>query len=143
MENKCKFFAWTLVQKKILTSNNLALRGWSIQSPCPLCHLHAETSTHLCLSCSYAWEVWSSVMGASGFDLSLCWCSQMSLLPCTPGGKLHRIVLRRSVDENSMELLSTSCGIFGRKETVASFRASRRLPRTWWSWPFRPLTFTN
>ena len=61
----------TLVQKKILTSDNLALRGWSIQSLCPLCHLYAETCTHLCLSCSYAWEVWSSVMGAPGFDLSL------------------------------------------------------------------------
>jgi hypothetical protein len=37
VENKCKVFAWILVQEKILTAKNLQKRGWPHQDHCVLC----------------------------------------------------------------------------------------------------------
>jgi hypothetical protein len=36
-EPKCKSFAWILLQRKILTANNLAKRGWPHDPLCKLC----------------------------------------------------------------------------------------------------------
>jgi hypothetical protein len=48
-EEKHRFFAWLLVQRKILTSDKLMVRNW----PC-----EPETAEHLCLHCIFAQEAW-------------------------------------------------------------------------------------
>jgi hypothetical protein len=57
-EPKCRIFAWTLLQHKILTANNLAKRGWPHDPICKLCQTSLETPTHLCLDCPFTRAVW-------------------------------------------------------------------------------------
>jgi hypothetical protein len=61
VEDKHRFFAWLLVQYKLLTSDNLAARSWPCNPICPLCDQEQETVEHLVLTCVYAQEVWLRV----------------------------------------------------------------------------------
>ncbi|KAF0897146.1 hypothetical protein E2562_033941 [Oryza meyeriana var. granulata] len=36
--NKCKLFAWLIIQNKVWTSDRLEARGWPNNCDCPLCH---------------------------------------------------------------------------------------------------------
>lgn len=75
-EPKIRFFAWTLLHGKILTADNLALRGWTHNPICQLCRIHPETIAHLCRDCSYTSEVWRLVKN---------WSSSTSLvIPAAP-----------------------------------------------------------
>jgi hypothetical protein len=58
-EPKCRFFAWTLLHKKILTANNLMKRHWPNDPICKLCGIEPETPTHLCKDCTFTKQVWS------------------------------------------------------------------------------------
>jgi len=64
-ENKCKFFAWVLIRNKLLTTDNLARRGWPHQPSYALCNGPLESGLHLCLTCPFAQEVWNTVLRAS------------------------------------------------------------------------------
>lgn len=68
-EAKCRFFAWTLLHKKILTANNLIKRNWPNDPICKLCGVDLENPTHLCKDCPYSQEVWSTLK--SWFGLSI------------------------------------------------------------------------
>lgn len=57
-EPKCRFFAWTLLHKKILTANNLLKRGWTDETDCGLCGNDLETPGHLCKDCPFTKQVW-------------------------------------------------------------------------------------
>lgn len=57
-ESKCRFFAWTLLHKKILTANNLMKRNWPKEPICKLCGIDPETPTHLCKDCTFSCQVW-------------------------------------------------------------------------------------
>ena len=48
---KCRFFAWMLLRKKILTANNLIKRNWPNDPICKLCGVDPENPTHLCKGC--------------------------------------------------------------------------------------------
>ena len=67
MENRCKFFAWILVQDKILTARNLQKRGWPHQQQCVMCNGPLETSLHLCLCCPFAKAVWDQILSWENF----------------------------------------------------------------------------
>lgn len=69
VENKFKFFVWTLVQNKILTADNLAIRGWPHHQSCLLCNSQQETGHHLYLSCPFGSVVWTLVLGWYNFDV--------------------------------------------------------------------------
>lgn len=58
-EPKCKFFAWTFLHKKILTTNNLMKRQWPNDPICKLCGSEPETRTHLCKDCVFSKQVWA------------------------------------------------------------------------------------
>ena len=60
-EGKHRFFAWLLVQEKILTADKLAARNWPSFTNCVLCDQEFETATHLCLHCPFAQHVWHLV----------------------------------------------------------------------------------
>jgi hypothetical protein len=48
-EQNCRFFAWMALHGKILTADNLAIRGWPHDPICKLCRIHPETVQHLTL----------------------------------------------------------------------------------------------
>jgi hypothetical protein len=54
VESKHRFFAWLLVQRKMLTADKLLARNWPCNPMCPLCGLENETTDHLCLHCVFA-----------------------------------------------------------------------------------------
>lgn len=60
-EPKCRYFAWTLLHKKILTANNLLRQNWPHDPVCKLCGSEPETPTHLCKDCTFLKEVWSLI----------------------------------------------------------------------------------
>jgi len=68
-EPKCRFFAWTLLHKKLLTANNLIKRQWPNDPVCKLCGSDPETPTHLCKDCNFTRQVWTSLKG--WFNLSV------------------------------------------------------------------------
>lgn len=65
-EGKHKFFAWLLVQSKLLMADRLTVRNWPCNPTCPLCDFSLETAKHLCLHCSFAQEVWDKVSSWTG-----------------------------------------------------------------------------
>lgn len=52
-ENKCKFFGWLMVHRKILTADKLLLHGWDNSHICLLCGVEPETATHLLMDCAF------------------------------------------------------------------------------------------
>jgi hypothetical protein len=70
-EGKHRFFAWLLVQYKILTADKLLARGWPCQPNCSLCDQEEETAEHLCLPCVFAQEVWMLVSQWTGGLISI------------------------------------------------------------------------
>jgi hypothetical protein len=60
-EGKHKFFAWLLVQTKLLTADKLTKRNWPCNEQCCLCDQESESAAHLCLHCPFAREVWALV----------------------------------------------------------------------------------
>jgi len=60
-EGKHKFFAWLLVQCKLLTADKLMARNWPCNPICVLCNQTQETAMHLILHCPFARQVWEKV----------------------------------------------------------------------------------
>jgi len=60
-EEKHRFFAWLLVQEKLLTADKLMARNWSCNPTCSLCSAQPECAQHLCLHCPFAMQVWELV----------------------------------------------------------------------------------
>ena len=86
-EGKHKFFAWLLVQEKLLTGDKLIARNWHCNQTCPLCHLQSETAEHLCLHCPFAMQVWGLVrtwtdgvisIPLQGVSIEDCWCDTLA-----------------------------------------------------------------
>ena len=65
-EPKCRFFAWLALHGKLLTADNLAIRGWPHDPICRLCMIHPETTQHLLLDCTFATAVREKVFAANG-----------------------------------------------------------------------------
>jgi mannosylglycoprotein endo-beta-mannosidase len=57
-EDKHRFFAWLLIQCKILTADQLSARNWPCNPICQLCDQQPESAEHMVLWCAYAQEVW-------------------------------------------------------------------------------------
>lgn len=60
-QHKCRFFAWTVMDKKILIANNLLKRGWTEDTDCKLCVNSLETPTHLFKDCPFTKEIWTII----------------------------------------------------------------------------------
>jgi hypothetical protein len=65
-EPKCRFFAWLALHGKVLTADNLAIRGWPHDPICKLCRIHPETVQHLLLDCSFAKSARDKIFGWNG-----------------------------------------------------------------------------
>jgi hypothetical protein len=79
------------MHKKILTANNLLIRGWTKDTKCKLCDNDLETPTHLCKDCLFTKEV----LGKHRFNLSV-------LQTVSEGGSIYSFWLRcrRKFDKN-------------------------------------------
>jgi hypothetical protein len=90
-EAKCRFFTWLALHGKVLTADNLALRGWPHDPICKLCHIHQETVQHLTLDCHFSTTVreqifaWNGTFGVppppGGRSLNDWWDETISHLP--------------------------------------------------------------
>ncbi|KAJ4792133.1 RNA-directed DNA polymerase (reverse transcriptase)-related family protein [Rhynchospora pubera] len=59
---RVKVFLWILLQDRLLTQQNLIVRGWPCPTSCPCCNTSLmETTDHLFLHCQYATSIWSLV----------------------------------------------------------------------------------
>jgi hypothetical protein len=70
-ESKHRFFAWLLVQGKILTADKLLVRNWPCNPICSLCDQEPETAEHLRLHCVVAQEVWILVADWSDVPIKI------------------------------------------------------------------------
>jgi hypothetical protein len=89
-EGKHQFFAWLLVQRKILTADKLIARNWPYNPLYPLCDQVPESADHLCLQCVFSQGVWvmvsqwcNGVVQVPGrdADLETWWNSGMTGVP--------------------------------------------------------------
>jgi len=97
------FFVWTVAWVKILTSENLIKRGYSIVSWCCMCHRSEETVDHLLLHCSVAFWVVE-------FHFQVVWefYWRRFLIYYVGDGVGDQI--------SGISFLHVWCGLFGRKE---------------------------
>jgi len=51
-------FFWLTLHNKILTWDNLCLRGWHGSGLCPFCKLNSENVLHIFFDCTFARQVW-------------------------------------------------------------------------------------
>ena len=58
VQPKCKVFMWLWLRQRILTDDNLQLRGINHRDNCIFCDQDQETATHMALNCTYARSVW-------------------------------------------------------------------------------------
>ena len=65
-EGKHKFFAWLLVQCKVLTADKLMARQWPSNPVCVLRNQEQETAAHLILLCPFARLVWERIQAWAG-----------------------------------------------------------------------------
>jgi len=87
---RLKFFAWLLVQCKILTADKLLARHWPCSSICTMCNVEHETAAHLILHCSFAQQVWGRLqcwtqhiirVPAQGIEVADWWERELAQLP--------------------------------------------------------------
>uniref|UniRef100_A0A2N9EVM2 Reverse transcriptase zinc-binding domain-containing protein n=1 Tax=Fagus sylvatica TaxID=28930 RepID=A0A2N9EVM2_FAGSY len=76
------FFVWTAALDRILTTDNLRRRRVIIMDWCCMCKNSGESSSHLLLHCSVAWELWNFILNLFGLqwvmprdvrELIACW----------------------------------------------------------------------
>ena len=89
-EGKHRFFAWLMVQSKLLTADNLIKRQWPRDPICSLCSQEQEMADHLILQCCFAKEVWHLAslwtqdlvkMPTEGLSISAWWEQELAGLP--------------------------------------------------------------
>ncbi|CAN0878470.1 Putative ribonuclease H protein At1g65750 [Linum grandiflorum] len=59
MQPKIKHFIWRASREVLATRGNLQHRHINVPWQCGLCSLGMETTWHLFMECSYAWECWN------------------------------------------------------------------------------------
>jgi hypothetical protein len=106
-EPKVKIFAWTMMHQKILTADNLEIRGMQHDPLCLLCNSEPEDAKHLFIKCIFTKEVyrliwlWFRIKGnatpclpcqelAEWFEQNVVWAS------VGDGRKVARILLYSS-----------------------------------------------
>jgi len=89
-EGKHKFFAWLMVQCKLLTTDKLLARHWPCNPICSLCNQEHETAAHLILHCPFArlvWEkmeIWTQQLirpPQDGLEIIVWWQTELAQLP--------------------------------------------------------------
>jgi hypothetical protein len=67
IQQKINLFLWLVVNNKILTWNNLQLRGWKGPGRCQLCKKDCEDSAHLFILCPFTKLIWLKIKNIKKF----------------------------------------------------------------------------
>jgi hypothetical protein len=67
-ENKCKVWAWLILQNKLKNVDRIMKNGGSANPVCQLCYTHNESAAHMLLSCPYSRAVWQQLKEWSGLE---------------------------------------------------------------------------
>jgi len=59
---KLKCFFWLVLHNRLLTWDNLCLRGWQGPSLCYLCNADNESVLHLFIRCPFALKIWDYII---------------------------------------------------------------------------------
>lgn len=70
VQNKCKVFAWLLLQCRLPTNDRIIRRGGQANPTCSLCSIAQEKTLHIISKCTYAAAVWSIMAQWSNTQLS-------------------------------------------------------------------------
>jgi hypothetical protein len=54
-------FGWMTMHQKMLTTDNLAIRGMQHDPLCPLCNAETENVKHLLINCGFTKEVYQLI----------------------------------------------------------------------------------
>ncbi|KAJ1698769.1 hypothetical protein LUZ63_007281 [Rhynchospora breviuscula] len=67
---KVKVFLWLLLQDRLLTQDNLVVRGWPAIQSYTTCHLEVmETVVHLFIQCPFARSIWDLIQVHYNFSV--------------------------------------------------------------------------
>jgi hypothetical protein len=61
VKNKCKFFLWLLLQRKLLTTDQIIKRGGQANPVCQICRTRNESMTHMVANCYCSKRVWQLI----------------------------------------------------------------------------------
>jgi hypothetical protein len=69
IENKCKVWAWLILQNRSNTANRIIKNRGNANPICQLCCAHNETSSHMLISCPFSRSVWHGLKEWLGTEL--------------------------------------------------------------------------
>jgi hypothetical protein len=69
IENKCKVWAWLILQNRLKTAVRIIKNGGNANLTCQLCCAHNETSSHMLISCPFFRSVWHGLKEWLGAEL--------------------------------------------------------------------------
>jgi hypothetical protein len=95
--NLSAVFAWSAVQGKAPTTDNLAKKNWPCSPRCYLCYCINETNDHILTECNFAEAVWDKVAQEPRVHPSIA--------PFSKGG-----VAGSGVKDQIKETAATKCG---------------------------------
>lgn len=61
---KVKLFLWTAFRQRLWTADRHRRHNLDTHSNCPLCYQEPETGDHMLVACSFALQVWWSILSA-------------------------------------------------------------------------------
>ena len=113
------FVLWTAAHGRILTLDNLMLRGLSLANRCCMCCCFAESVGHLPIHCPVAYSSWVQMLQAFGIQWVMPGLVE-SLVFCWSKIGWGNFLLTYGI-----WFLAVWCGLFGWKETGALLRLWR------------------
>ena len=125
---KIELFMWLVLQRKILTWDNIRKRGMWGPSRFQLCEAQEETIEHLLNSCIFTSKLWDFF--ATIFN-HLTETKKVSLIPSTIRGIIFQIMKFLTLPR--LFFKASLFGMCGKKETKESSKKRRILICACWS----------
>ncbi|KAG2327389.1 hypothetical protein Bca52824_010117 [Brassica carinata] len=90
---KHEFLTWLMTLNRCPTKDRMLQWGLQIDGSCLLCQSHSESRDHLFFSCSFSWDVWSSLLSRCSFSPSADWIATLTSLRNFSGTRQRRKLL--------------------------------------------------
>lgn len=117
---RVQVFIWLMLQTKIMTVDNLVIRGWELVNRCVLCKRQAESVRHILQECSYSKTVISlniqrtnRYLAQNGFFTR---------------GEYQRAILE-SNQKGVKQMQVVFCFVLGRERCARIFRDEQKPPQ--------------
>lgn len=116
---KINIFYWIMLQKKILTQDNLKKRGINVVNRCTPCKEGFKDRDHFSFNCSYSQQVWTSILNY--WDIT--WVHQNMLSCVLKVGDVLLRILRLTFFGKLLFLISG--GVSRKKEIIESLEIKK------------------